>query len=196
MEEILDKGNEHKATTILEQLKALSVAMTVKTDKEESFYFDVREEDFINKFIAKLFEQAREVIAYNIKCNALYQYLVKINDEVSIKKLYQKFFTVKVIGFNSARFDSHFLMQHLCTNGYSIQKSIGNGGSMKMIKVVSDNDDHKGVKICFIDAMNFCAPGTTLNKMAQDFGGLKNLKGVFPYEVVNSLTYKEVLDSK
>ena len=196
MEEILDTSNEQKATTILAQLKALSVAMTVKTDTEESFYFDIREENFIDKFINELFEQARIVIDYNIKNNALYQHLHKINDEVSIKKLYQKFFSVKVIGFNSARFDSHFLMQHLCTNGYSIQKSIGNAGSMKMIRVVSDKDAHKGVKLCFIDAMNFCAPGTTLKKMAHDFGGLKNLKGVFPYEVVNSVTYKEVLDSK
>ena len=88
-------------TTILAKLKPLSVAMTVSTNTTESFYFDIREENFIDKFIEKLFEQAKSVAEYNIKNNALYQHLHKTNtSEALIKKMYQRFHTVKVIGFN------------------------------------------------------------------------------------------------
>ena len=79
-------------------------------------------------------------------------------------------------------------------NDNSIQKSIGSAGAMMMIRVV--NESHKGIRLCFIDAMNFCAPGTTLKKMAQEYGGVTNIKGVFPYEIVNTKTYQEVLGSK
>jgi len=171
MDEIAETSETTQTTTVLAKLKPLSVAMTVSTNTTESFYFDIREENFIDKFIEKLFEQAKSVAEYNIKNNALYQHLHKTNtSEALIKKIYQRFHTVKVIGFNSARFDSHFLMEHLWMNGNSIQKSIGSAGAMKMIRVV--NESHKGIRLCFIDAMNFCAPGTTLKKMAKEFGGV------------------------
>jgi len=85
-------------------------------------------------------------------------------------------------------------MEHLWSNGNKIEKSIGSAGAMKMIRVVKES--HKGIKLCFIDAMNFCAPGTTLKKMAQEYGTAKDIKGVFPYEIVNTKTYQAVLDSK
>jgi len=195
MDEIAETSETTQTTTILANLKPLSVAMTVSTDTAESFYFDIREENFIDKFIEMLFEQAKLVAEYNIKNNALYQHLHETNTcPELIKKMYQRFYTVKVIGFNGARFDSHFLMEHLWMNGNSIQKSIGSAGAMKMIRVV--NKSHKGIRLCFIDAMNFCAPGTTLKKMAQEYDGVTNIKGVFPYEIVNIKTYQEVLDSK
>jgi len=60
-----------QTTTILAKLKPLSVAMTVSTSTTKSFYFDIREENFLDKFIEKLFEHAELVAKYNIKNNAL-----------------------------------------------------------------------------------------------------------------------------
>jgi len=61
MDEIAETPENPLTTTILAKLKPLSVAMTVSTSTTESFYFDIREENFIDKFIEKLFEQAELV---------------------------------------------------------------------------------------------------------------------------------------
>jgi len=92
MDEIVESPENPQTTTILAKLKPLSVAMTVSTSITKSFYFDIREENFLDKFIEKLWEQAKVIAEYNIQNNALYQYLHRTNTcEDLIKKMYQRF---------------------------------------------------------------------------------------------------------
>jgi len=49
------------STVIISKLHPLSVAMSVKTNTIKSFYYDIRQPDFINLFMKELFNQAKIV---------------------------------------------------------------------------------------------------------------------------------------
>jgi len=196
---INEKITEKSESMDCAQLCPLSVAMTVHTDKDKTFYWDVRSgEDFIVDFLDELFKQALLVKEYNLEQCALYKHLQDENDIDNISYIYKYFCTVKVLGFNSSRFDSHFLMKHLHSGKCAIKHSIGSSSALKAIKV--SHKDYSNVQVSFIDAMNYTG-GMTLKQFAAEFGGVKSAdkkveKGVFPYNAFDTTNYNEVLSRK
>ena len=184
-----------KHTIDASTLKALSIAMTVRTESTKTFYYDLRNgDDFIEQFLDELFKQALLVKKYNLQTCVLYNFLSEQKDVAAIASIYKFFCNVKVLGYNSSKFDSHFLLRHLMTGNCSIKHTIGSASAMKSIKVLHKNYDN--VSITFVDAMNYLGPGIPLKQFCKDFspkGLQQESKGVFPYDLLNATNYKEVL---
>jgi len=185
---------------IISILKPISIAMTVVTDKLETFYYDIRTNNFIFEFLKKLFEKAEEVKLFNINCHAaeLDALSIDLNQKYpsyDIKsKIVEKFYNVNCYGYNSAKFDTPFLISYLNNDDYGFKciKLIGAAASYKSIVATYKMAN---VKISFLDAMGLVS-ACPLSQFAKDFGNsdLGN-KGAFPYDLLNKNTYKEFLNS-
>jgi hypothetical protein len=93
--------------------------------------------------------------------------------------------SVKIIGFNSAKFDSQLIIKYL-----NIQSLIGSESNMKTINVRLGDREAQ-----FIDIRNFIAGGT-LDQFTRDFGNNNDQrqKGFFPYETITYNNYKIKLE--
>ncbi|KAA6359234.1 MAG: hypothetical protein EZS28_045239, partial [Streblomastix strix] len=81
------------------------IASTVKLASGiHSFYYDIRTEDFLDKWLEYLFEEAKQVKKDN-KC---------------IDETIPQYFEVPVIGFNSAKFDASVLFKKLKSKDWTI----------------------------------------------------------------------------
>jgi hypothetical protein len=69
---------------------------------------------------------------------------------------------------------------------------------LENIYIFYKNEKPKKVTLSFVDAMIY-APGCTLDQFTQDYSDkkvTKREKGFFPYEAINTDSYKEYLNSK
>jgi len=176
------------STVIISKLHPLSVAMSVKTNTIKSFYYDIRQKDFITLFMKELFNQAKIVKEYNIEQHRPLIELRQIPDYKKIMKVYD---CVKVFGFNSGKFDDNFLFNHLHNKEYRIAKIIGGSTKYKAINVYKR--EKKDYYIQLVDAIDYTA-GSTLEKFAEEFGGIHNIMGCYPYESMIDTGKKEYLN--
>ena len=165
------------STIILSKLSPLSVAWSVRTDKVETYYLDIRSspidkpENFELNFIKQLFIAADKIYNYELqRFEAYYSHIIP--DEETRHRLYKKQLKrVSVFGYNSARFDTHFIAKFFNRDGCSVykNKAIASSSSFKSIAV--EHKDHKTL-LNFKDAMHLVAGGK-LKNFAENFGGSK-----------------------
>lgn len=169
------------------RLIPISVASAIKSkNRIDVKHFDIRENDFIEKWLEYLFDNAETVINDNVE------------DLLNIGIPKEKIIdfdnkTMTVFGFNSARFDTNLFKDHLNSENWSVSNE-GLIGSATCFKQIILKHKFKEVKLRFIDAQSFTAGGT-LKQFGIDFGGESNVeKGLFPYEAINVYNYNEVLN--
>ena len=171
------------STTVDSQLVPLSVSCCVKSARGVCVkHWDVRENEFIAKWIEWMFSQAIGVVEDK---------KMFYNEMGVDEKIVRDMNTVTVFGFNSARFDSNLFKEYLNMKGCKIDNAslIGTPSAMKQFILTNGK-----VQLRFLDAQAFVAGGT-LKQFGKDFGGVDNdAKGTFPYEAINTENYLEVLN--
>ncbi|KAA6370641.1 MAG: hypothetical protein EZS28_033832 [Streblomastix strix] len=184
MKEITDQ------TTLLSQLSKLSIASTEVYPNQDKSYelvkrcytlFDELSDDyqerlqdyglpsnssFVHLWLAQTFESAEEI----------YQYMKYENEDIPFDKC------VKVLGWNSSRFDIALLWDALDCELWSMGVLIGDLNNTKSI-TVTHKKSH--MKLQFIDAENLFGP-MILKACVKDYGDKSEHKDVFPYEIINS----------
>ncbi|KAA6376801.1 MAG: hypothetical protein EZS28_027672 [Streblomastix strix] len=152
-----------------------AIASAVKlTNGIHSFYYDIRTENLLDKWLEQLFEEAKLVKKDN-----------KYNDE-TIPQYYE----VPIIGFNSAKFDISVLFKNLKSKDWVISKYLGSSTIVKQIVI-----KHKcsSIQFRFIDFKIY----SMLNKLkdaVRDFGNGQYKKGSFSHEFVNINNYMEEMN--
>ncbi|KAA6366526.1 MAG: hypothetical protein EZS28_037947, partial [Streblomastix strix] len=96
---------------------------------------------------------------------------------------------VKVVGWNSSRFDIDLLWDALDCELWTMGMLIGDLNNTKSITVIHKKSH---MKLQFIDAENQFVP-MTLEACVKHYGDNSKHKDVFPYEIINSKNWKEVL---
>ncbi|KAA6381239.1 MAG: hypothetical protein EZS28_023234 [Streblomastix strix] len=184
-------------TTLFSQLSKLSIASTeVYPNRDKSYelvkrcytLFDELSDNyqeqldryelppnssFVHLWLVQTFESAEQI----------YQ-CMKYEDE---KILFDK--CIKVLGWNSSRFDIALLWDALDCELLTMGVPIGSLNNTKSI-TVTHNKSH--MKLQFIDAENLFGP-MTLKACIKDYGDKSEHKDVFPYEIINSKNQNEVL---
>ena len=178
-----------KKTIINSQLVPISVASTFHTKNGDStITYDIRDSDsthFITKWIQTLFDKALTVAQDNFD--------VEIRERTHpFGKPSKKSYTVSVIGYNSANFDTNLFIQYLQCDDWQIKALLGSASKFKQVIVHKEYDNYS-INLRFIDAMAFVSPGP-LKQFVKDFGSEGcTEKGIFPYEAINTENYNEVL---
>ena len=169
-------------TVINSQLVPISVASTFHTKAgNKTVTFDIRDgENFITQWIQALFDNALTVAQDNFD--------VEIRERKETKKSY----TVSVIGYNSANFDTNLFVEYLQSDNWQIKALLGSASKFKQVIVHREYENYN-INLRFIDAMAFVAGGP-LKQFIKDFGSEGCIeKGIFPYEAINTENYNEVL---
>ncbi|KAA6312389.1 MAG: hypothetical protein EZS28_055932, partial [Streblomastix strix] len=96
---------------------------------------------------------------------------------------------VKVLGWNSSRFDIALLWDAFDCGLWTMGAPIGGLNNTKSITVTHKKSN---MKLQFIDAENLFGP-MTLKACVKDYGDKTEHKDVFPYELINSKNWYEVL---
>ncbi|KAA6369921.1 MAG: hypothetical protein EZS28_034552 [Streblomastix strix] len=96
---------------------------------------------------------------------------------------------IKILGWNSSRFDIALLWDALDYKLWTMGVPIGSLNNTKSI-TVTHKKSH--MKLQFIDAENLFGP-MTLKACVKDYGDQSEHKDVFPYEIINSKNWNEVL---
>ncbi|KAA6394179.1 MAG: hypothetical protein EZS28_010292 [Streblomastix strix] len=92
---------------VIASLVPYAIASTVKSvNGIHSFYFDIRTDDFMDKWFDQLFEEAKQIMKDN-----------KYKDETI-----PQYFEVSVIEFNSAKFDTSLVLKNLKSNDWTNSK--------------------------------------------------------------------------
>ncbi|KAA6370602.1 MAG: hypothetical protein EZS28_033871, partial [Streblomastix strix] len=175
--ETLEKKVNEKfgdCSQVIATLVPYAIASTVKSASGiHSFYYDIRTDDFLDKWLVQLFEEAKQVKKDN-----------KYKDETI-----PQYFEVPVIGFNSAKFDTSLVFKNLKSKDWTISKYLGSTSIAKQIVV-----KHKqfGIQLRFVD-FKIYTTHTRLKDCVRDFGGIYK-KGKFPHEFINTNNYMEQLN--
>ncbi|KAA6393393.1 MAG: hypothetical protein EZS28_011081 [Streblomastix strix] len=176
--ETLEKKVNEKfgdCSQVIATLVPYAIASTVKSVSGiHSFYFDIRTENFIEKWLEQVFEEAKQVKKDNkYKHETIPQY-----------------FEVPVIGFNSAKFDTSLVFKNLKSKEQTISQYLCSSTIAKQIVV-----KHKkfGVWLKFVD-FKIYTTHTRLKDCVRDFGNGLYKKGHFPHEFVNVNNYMEDLN--
>ena len=198
----LVKGDEYKmnvdaATQKLAYLKPFSVAVAYKTNNgAHKQYFCLYDhnmtlcQNFVEQWLEFCLKTADEVAQSN------YDYFVEDmkNNGVEISEELESLIKewssdVNIVGWNSAKFDSNFLLQHISEQDPKNIFIMGNQGNNKLVTFKTS----KGNTLVFCDGCNY-ASKCTLDKATQSFGGNKErVKGVYPYSIMTDDRVKEVL---
>ncbi|KAA6404190.1 MAG: hypothetical protein EZS28_000273, partial [Streblomastix strix] len=128
---------------------------------------------FVHLWLAQAFESAEQI----------YQGMKYDDENIPFDKC------VKVLGWNSSRFDIALLWDALDCELWSMSAPIGNLNNTKSI-TVTHKKSH--MKLQFIDAENLFGP-MTLKACVKDYEDKSEHKDVFPYEIINSCNWKDVL---
>ncbi|KAA6402982.1 MAG: hypothetical protein EZS28_001487 [Streblomastix strix] len=191
MKEITDQ------TTLLSQLYKLSIASTeVYPNRDKSYelvkrYYTLFDElsnnyqeqldryelppnsSFVHQWLVQTFESAEQI----------YQCMKYEDENIPFDKC------IKVLGWNSSRFDIALLWVALDCELLTMGLPIGSLNNTKSI-TVTHKKSH--MKLQFIDADNLFGP-MTLKACVKDYGDKSEHKDVFPYEIINSKNWNEVL---
>ncbi|KAA6370667.1 MAG: hypothetical protein EZS28_033806, partial [Streblomastix strix] len=157
--ETLEKKVNEKfgdCTQVIATLVPYAIASTVKSVSGiHSFYYDIRTDDFLDKWQEQLFEEAKQVKKDN-----------KYKDETI-----PQYFEIPVIEFNSAKFDTSLVFKNLKSKDWTISKYFGSTSIAKQIIV-----KHKqfGVQFRFID-FKIYTTHTRLKYCVRDFGEIRSL---------------------
>ncbi|KAA6368875.1 MAG: hypothetical protein EZS28_035598, partial [Streblomastix strix] len=121
--ETLEKKVNEKfgdCSQVIATLVPYTIASTVKSVSGiHSFYYDIRIDNFMDKWLEQLFEEAVQVKKDN-----------KYKDETV-----PQYFEVPVIGFNSAKFDTSLVFKNLKSKDWTITKYLGSSTIAKQIVV-------------------------------------------------------------
>ena len=186
-----------KKTIVNSQLVPISVASTFHTKAgDNTITYDIRDSDsthFITKWIQALFDNALAVAQDNFDVEIRETKPRSVEHEARPRaKPQKKSYTVSVIGYNSANFDTNLFIQYLQSDDWQIKALLGSASKFKQVIVHREYDSHI-INLRFIDAMAFVSPGP-LKQFVKDFGSEGcTEKGVFPYEAINTENYNEVL---
>ncbi|KAA6312714.1 MAG: hypothetical protein EZS28_055878, partial [Streblomastix strix] len=112
----------------------------------------------------------------------IYQSMKYANENIPFDKC------VKVLRWNSSRFDIALLWDALDCELWTVGVPIGDLNNIKSI-TVTHKKSH--MKLQFIDAENLFGP-MTLKACVKDYGEKSEHKDVFPYETINSKNQTEV----
>ncbi|KAA6403787.1 MAG: hypothetical protein EZS28_000680 [Streblomastix strix] len=184
-------------TTLLSQLSKLSIASTEVYPTSNKSYelikrcytlFDELSENyqeqlenyelpsnssFVHLWLSQTFESAEQI----------YQCMKYDNENIPFDKC------IKVLGWNSSRFDISLLWDALDCELWTMDVRIGYLNNTKSI-TVTHKKSH--MKLQFIDAQNLFGQ-MTLKAYVKDYGDKSEHKDVFPYEIINSKNQKDVL---
>ncbi|KAA6400526.1 MAG: hypothetical protein EZS28_003948 [Streblomastix strix] len=152
-----------------------AIASTVKLASGiHSFYYDIRTDDFLDKWLEQVFEEAKYVKKDN-----------KYTDE-TIPQYYE----VPVIGFNSAKFDASELFKNLKSKDWTISKYLCSSTIAKQIIVKHQSSS---IQLRFVDFKIYIMQHK-LKDAVRDFGNGLNKKGRFPHEFINTNNYMNELN--
>ncbi|KAA6404423.1 MAG: hypothetical protein EZS28_000044 [Streblomastix strix] len=152
-----------------------AIASTVKlASGVHSFYYDIRTENFLDKWLEQLFEEAKQVK----------------KDNKYIDKTIPQYYGVPVIGFNSAKFDASVLFKNLKSKVWTISKYLGSSTIAKQIIV---KHYFSRIQLRFVDFKIFSMKNK-LKDAVRDFGNGTYKKGRFPYEFINTNNYMNELN--
>ncbi|KAA6401134.1 MAG: hypothetical protein EZS28_003344 [Streblomastix strix] len=160
---------------VIATLVPYAIASTVKSASGiHSFYYDIRTDDFLDKWLEQLFDEGKQV-----KKDNNYQ------DETI-----PQYFEVPIIGFNSAKFDTSHVFMNLKLKDWTISKYLGSTSIAKQIFV-----KHKlfGIQLRFVD-FNIYTTHTRLKDCVRDFGNGQYKKSKFPHEFINTNNFMEELN--
>ncbi|KAA6364852.1 MAG: hypothetical protein EZS28_039621 [Streblomastix strix] len=173
MREITDQ------TTLLSQLSKLSIASTevYPNNQDKSYKLDKRCYTLFDELSDDYQEQLQN---YELPSNSSFVHLWLAQAFESAEQIYQCM---------NSRFDIALLWDALDCELWSMSAPIGNLNNTKSI-TVTHKKSH--MKLQFIDAQNLFGP-MTLKACVKDYGDKSEHKDVFPYEIINSSNWKEVL---
>ncbi|KAA6383853.1 MAG: hypothetical protein EZS28_020623 [Streblomastix strix] len=112
IETLENKINEKNddSSQVTATLIPYAIVSTVKlTSGIHSFYYDIRTENFLDKWLEQLFEEAKQVK----------------KDNKYIDETFPQYYEVPVIRFNSAKFDASVLFKNLKSKDWIISKYLG-----------------------------------------------------------------------
>ncbi|KAA6378289.1 MAG: hypothetical protein EZS28_026184, partial [Streblomastix strix] len=184
-------------TTLLSQLSKLSIASTEVFPNQDKSYEVVKR---CYSLFDELSENYQELIEnYGLPSNSSFVHLWLAQTFESAEQIYQcmKYDNenipfdrcVKILGWNSSRFDIALLCDALDCELWTMGVPIGDLNNTKSI-TVTHKKSH--MKLQFIDAENLFGP-MTLKACVKDYGDKSEHKDVFPYEIINSKNWNEVL---
>ncbi|KAA6388839.1 MAG: hypothetical protein EZS28_015634 [Streblomastix strix] len=128
---------------------------------------------FVHLWLAQTFESAEQI----------YQCMKYCDENIPFDRC------IKVFGWNSLRFDIDLLWDELDSEHWTMGVPIGDLNNIKSITVTNKKSN---MKLQFIDAENLFG-SMTLKACVKDFGDKSEHKDVFPYEIINSKNWNEVL---
>ncbi|KAA6387051.1 MAG: hypothetical protein EZS28_017423 [Streblomastix strix] len=152
-----------------------AIASTIKLASGiNSFYYDIRTEDFLDKRLEQIFEEAKQVKKDN-----------KYTDETT-----PQYYEVPVIGFNSAKFDASILFKNFKSKDQTISKYLGQNTIAKQIIVKHQSSS---IQLRFDDFKTYSMKHK-LNDAVRDFVNGQYKKGRIPHEFININNYMNELN--
>ncbi|KAA6403911.1 MAG: hypothetical protein EZS28_000567 [Streblomastix strix] len=183
-------------TTLLSQLSKLSIASTeVFPNQEKSYELVKRCYTLFDESSNNYQEQLKN---YGLPSNSSFVHLKLAQTFESAEQIYQcmKYENeniafdrcVKVLGWNSSKFDIVLLLDALDCELWTMGVPIGDLNNTKSITVTYKKSY---MKLQFIDADNLFG-SMSLKACVKDHGDKSENKDVFPYEIINSKNWKQV----
>jgi hypothetical protein len=194
------KKENHKIidkTELYAQQLPLSIAYYVNTNDEKITRFLYRgvanNETFINIWLSMLFTNAQQIFQRQVAyCDSLNLSECILN-KISFDKNNKYNISVKVVGFNSKKFDINIFVNHITDSTIHIKSVIGTETQYKSLTLTHNNYPFS---IQFLDLKSFLAE-ENLDKYATKFAKIaEKQKGVFPYEFLNTENYVSELNKQ
>ncbi|KAA6377211.1 MAG: hypothetical protein EZS28_027262 [Streblomastix strix] len=152
-----------------------TIASTVKLSSGiHSCYYDIRTEDFLDKRLKQVFEEAKQVK----------------KDNKYIDETIPQYYEVPVIRFNSAKFDASILFKNLKSKDWTISKYLGQNTIAKQIIVKHQSSS---IQLRFVD-FKIYSMQHKLKDAEKYFGNGQYKKGRFPHEFINTNNYMNQLN--
>jgi hypothetical protein len=166
-------------------LRPISVGWTVVAetiDTKSMFIWSENEVDFINKWMDVMFEEAQKI--YDIRESQIAK--LRLTENLKKMLIKERETNVRILGFNSRKFDVNLFVNNL--RDCKITGAIGSSTQYKSITI-----SHKNYRfrLQFLDLQSFLAGGS-LDENVKIFTS-QQLKGVFPYEILNKSNFLDVL---
>jgi hypothetical protein len=175
------------------ELSPMSVAWSCRTDTTETssmFIGKDTQETFINNWLDRLFVDAQAIY----KNREIYYDTLNLPEFICKKlggtKRNKYGINVKVLGFNSKKFDVNVFVNYITNPKIKFEDSIGTSTQYKAL-IISHTDFP--FEMQFLDLKSFLGPGD-LDKWSRVFGKSEDrVKGFFPYESLNILNFTDEL---
>ncbi|KAA6385368.1 MAG: hypothetical protein EZS28_019105, partial [Streblomastix strix] len=184
-------------TTLLSQLSKLSNASTEVFPNRDQSYELVKRCQTLFDELSQNYQDRLE--KYELPNSSFFVHLQLAQTFESIEQMYQSMKyddenipfdrCVKVLGWNSSRFDIALLWDALDCELWTMDIPIGDLNNTQSITVTNKKSR---MKLQFIDAENLFVP-MTLNAFVKDYSDKSEHKDVFSYEIIKLKNWNEVL---